>query len=106
MNNIGMTYNPELDNFKNLILFPSKHQRAVETLIRVPLPNEEPLLPMQKITILLEEIERANQHIDFYKKENNQKKIEQFLTMKDNFAELIQQVMSESFQVNFHKKAA
>ncbi len=101
-----MTHNPELDKYKNLILFPSKHQSAVEILINVPLPNEAPLLPMQKITILLEEIEKVNQHIKLYETENNSIKTKQFMEMKERFVQLIQGIMSENFQVHFYKEAA
>ncbi len=106
MDNLKITYNPALDKYKDVILFPSKYQSAVEVIINVPLPGEKPLLPVQKITILLEEIERVNQHIELYKIENNQPKVVQFLTMKESFVELLQQIMNKSFQVSFYKNAA
>ena len=106
MGNAQITHNPELDKYKDIILFPTKHQSAVETLLTVPLPNQALLSPIEKINVLLAEIEKINLSIKYFEVKNDAKKIQECESMKENFALFIQKIMQEQFQDFIYQKAA
>ena len=106
MNDIQIKYNSVLDKYKDIILFPSKHQIAVETLLTVALPNQEMLSPIEKINVLLTEIEKINISIKYFKQNNESKKVQECENLKVDFALFIQKIMQDQFQVFIYEKAA
>jgi DNA polymerase III sliding clamp (beta) subunit (PCNA family) len=106
MSEVTFKINPDLDRFKDVILFPSKHQSAVETLISVPFPDAAPLTPIQKVTILLAEIEQTNKSIKYFDNINDEIKLQECYAMKECFVLLVQNLMEEQFEVLLYRKAA
>ncbi len=106
MNSLDIKFNPDLDKYNGIILFPSKHQSAVEMLIAIPLPDAAPLTAIEKITILLGEIEQTNKSIKYFEGLNDTVKLHECQSMKTSFVQLIQEIIEEDYSVSIFKKAA
>ena len=91
---------------KDIIVFPSKHQSAVEAYINIPLPGEAPLLPTQKIIILLDEIKQINLSLDYYMARKDNDAVAELLMMKEKFTSILQDIMANQFKITFLKQAA